>query len=164
MVETGRPARFLPPGSSSMTTRGRPERSRSTNWATCSNRRLERSASSSIQQAEERSAARQAWTERDLVATTAMGTPLDRNNLNRSVRRLCAEVEIDPPVTPYELRHTAITHQCEAGPPHRRSRSRAQRPEREEPARHLIDENDYPNGIPSTSLQIDRELRGDGPD
>ena len=43
-----------------------------------------------------------------------MGTPLDRNNLNRSLRRLCTEVDIEPPVTPYELRHTAITHQCEA--------------------------------------------------
>jgi integrase len=66
-------------------------------------------------QADERQTARQAWTELDLVATTGMGTPIDRNNLNRSIRRLCGQTDIEPAVTPYELRHTAITHQCEAG-------------------------------------------------
>lgn len=31
------------------------------------------------------------------------------------MRLLCARVGIDPPVTPYELRHTAVSMQADAG-------------------------------------------------
>lgn len=31
------------------------------------------------------------------------------------MRQLCASAEIDPPIDPYELRHTAISLQAEAG-------------------------------------------------
>lgn len=61
-----------------------------------------------------------AWLERlqaldeghGLVSSTESGRPVDRNNFNRSLRKLCRELEIGI-VRPYELRHTAITHQCE---------------------------------------------------
>lgn len=48
------------------------------------------------------------------MATTSAGTPIDKDNLERSVRTLCRQIDI-PAITPYELRHTAITHQIEAG-------------------------------------------------
>ncbi len=50
----------------------------------------------------------------DLVAGTRSGAPIDRNNFNRSLRKLCAAVGLEA-VKPYELRHTAITHQCQRG-------------------------------------------------
>jgi integrase len=34
--------------------------------------------------------------------------------LPRAIRKLCVLAEV-PPVTPYELRHTAITHQADEG-------------------------------------------------
>jgi len=55
------------------------------------------------------------WIEQDVVASTARGTQIDRHSWARSVRQLCAAVSIDPPVDPYELRHTAISLQAEAG-------------------------------------------------
>ncbi|MGH1493649.1 MAG: tyrosine-type recombinase/integrase [Acidimicrobiales bacterium] len=54
------------------------------------------------------------WIARDLVLTTRRGTAINNDNHRRSLTTLCAKVGIDP-VTPYELRHTAITHQIEAG-------------------------------------------------
>lgn len=57
------------------------------------------------------------WADLGLVAPTSIGTPIDRNNFVRSLRQLCERVDIRPAVSPYELRHTAITHQCEAGYP-----------------------------------------------
>ena len=59
--------------------------------------------------------ARMLWRDLDLVATTATGRPIQRNNLGRSIRQLCKRVGIDPPVTPYELRHTAISLQADVG-------------------------------------------------
>lgn len=55
------------------------------------------------------------WHDLDLLASTAVGTAVDRHSLSRSVRLLCKKVGIDPPITPYELRHTAISHQADAG-------------------------------------------------
>ena len=52
---------------------------------------------------------------RGLMVSTAIGTPVERNNFARSLRRYSAAAEIHPAVTPYELRHTAITHQCGRG-------------------------------------------------
>ncbi len=64
-----------------------------------------------------RADARVTWHDLDLVATTATGRPIQRNNLGRAIRQLCSRLEIDPPITPYELRHTAISLQADAGYP-----------------------------------------------
>lgn len=55
------------------------------------------------------------WIDLDVVATTARGTQIDRHSWARSVRQLCSAVGIDPPIDPYELRHTAISLQADAG-------------------------------------------------
>ena len=59
------------------------------------------------------------WTERELVLTTKFGTAIRQENNRRSLRALCQRLGINP-ITPYELRHTAITHQVDdmgsAGP------------------------------------------------
>lgn len=49
-----------------------------------------------------------------LIVTTRYGSPINRNNLNRSVKRLSVRIGIEP-IVPYELRHTAITFQLDAG-------------------------------------------------
>lgn len=66
-------------------------------------------------QHEQRTYAGPAWQERNIIATTASGTPIQRNNYARSMRQLCKVLKIEPHVTPYELRHTAISLQAEAG-------------------------------------------------
>ena len=55
------------------------------------------------------------WIDDDLVLTTRYGTPINRNNMLRSVRRLCEAAEIVPSIVTYELRHTAISFQADAG-------------------------------------------------
>lgn len=55
------------------------------------------------------------WQERDLVITTRYGTPINRNNLLQSVKRLSAKAGFESPIVPYELRHTAISHQADSG-------------------------------------------------
>ncbi len=67
------------------------------------------------QQQELRSKAKSAWQDLGLVASTTQGTPIDRHSLARSVRLLCGHTNIEPKVTPYELRHTAISMQADAG-------------------------------------------------
>jgi integrase len=62
-----------------------------------------------------RDRAGQAWMETGLVATTSRGTAINRNNFVRSLRRLCERFDIEPTITPYELRHTAISLQADAG-------------------------------------------------
>ena len=52
--------------------------------------------------------------ESGLVVATRRGTSPDRHMTARAVVRLCAAAEV-PRITPYELRHTAITHQADAG-------------------------------------------------
>lgn len=66
------------------------------------------------EQAELETAARGLWQERGLVITTFGGTPVRAENLRRSVHGLCDRIAIER-VTPYELRHTAITFQAEHG-------------------------------------------------
>lgn len=56
------------------------------------------------------------WSDRDLVVATRWGTAIDQNNHRRSIRELGRRLELGD-LTPYELRHTAITHQIEAGHP-----------------------------------------------
>jgi integrase len=58
--------------------------------------------------------ARNAWEDLDIVATTARGNPVDRHSFAKSLKRLCAEIGIEP-ISPYELRHTAITMQADSG-------------------------------------------------
>lgn len=53
------------------------------------------------------------WQDRDLVITTRYGTAINKDNYKRSIQRLCRSARI-PTITPYELRHTAITHQVDA--------------------------------------------------
>jgi integrase len=66
-------------------------------------------------QADQQTYAGPAWHNLDVVAATASGRPIQRNNFRRSVVALCTQVGIDPPIAPYELRHTAISIQAEAG-------------------------------------------------
>ncbi len=63
----------------------------------------------------QRVAAGQYWQDLDLIAATSSGRPIQRHNFCRSVRVLCSRLGIDPPIAPYELRHTAISIQAEAG-------------------------------------------------
>ncbi len=67
------------------------------------------------EQNELRAAARSAWVDEGLVATTAVGSPIDRHSLARSLRLYCSTVGIEPSISPYELRHTAISMQADAG-------------------------------------------------
>ena len=66
-------------------------------------------------QDEHRAEAGPAWTDSGLVVTTSRGTPVDRHSLARSMRLLCKRAEVDPAVTAYELRHSAISMQADAG-------------------------------------------------
>lgn len=56
------------------------------------------------------------WSDRDLVVATRWGTAIDQGNHRRSIRELSRRLGFGE-LTPYELRHTAITHQIEAGHP-----------------------------------------------
>ena len=62
-----------------------------------------------------RATARSAWVDQGLVATTAVGSPIDRHSLARSLRLYCSQVDIEPSISSYELRHTAISMQANAG-------------------------------------------------
>ncbi len=76
---------------------------------------IERLKTFKAEQAVIRKQAGPLWTPHGLVATTATGTPIDRRSLARSIRSLCIRAGIEDPVTPYELRHTAISHQADNG-------------------------------------------------
>lgn len=60
--------------------------------------------------------ARSAWRDLDIVASTGQGKPVDRHSLARSMRLVCAKAKVEPAVTAYEVRHTAISLQADAGP------------------------------------------------
>ena len=64
--------------------------------------------------AELQESARSAWTDLDFVAVGATSQPIGREAFAIAVRSLCEVAEIEPHVTPYELRHTAISHQADA--------------------------------------------------
>jgi integrase len=49
-----------------------------------------------------------------LVMATRNGTPVGQENYRRDLKTTCRRADL-PEITPYELRHTAITHQIEAG-------------------------------------------------
>ncbi|MGB5760870.1 MAG: tyrosine-type recombinase/integrase [Acidimicrobiales bacterium] len=64
---------------------------------------------------EETAASALRWDNADgLVVTTRTGSAIDRNNFVRSLTKLCRQAGIEP-ITPYELRHTAISHQADRG-------------------------------------------------
>ena len=69
------------------------------------------------EQAEQRAYAGVVWRELDLVVTTRSGLALSHRNFHRSLRAACLRAQVDPPISAYELRHTAITLQAEAGHP-----------------------------------------------
>lgn len=56
-----------------------------------------------------------AWQESGLIMATEIGTPLDYWLLPQALAALCARVGVSPAVSPYELRHTAISLHAEAG-------------------------------------------------
>ena len=76
---------------------------------------LDRLGSWGRSQRELQQRAGQAWIETGLIVTTSRGTAINRNNFIRSLRRLCERFQIQPAITPYELRHTAISLQADAG-------------------------------------------------
>ena len=68
-------------------------------------------------QAGHRGHAGPAWVASDLVVTARSGRPIMHRNFHRSLVAACARADINPPISAYELRHTAITLQAEAGHP-----------------------------------------------
>jgi len=62
-----------------------------------------------------REEARSAWVETGFIAITGTGEPVSREQFARAMKRLCETAGIEPPVTPCELRHSAISHQADAG-------------------------------------------------
>lgn len=62
-----------------------------------------------------REVARSAWSERDFVVVGGTGDPIGREAFAIAMRGLCEDAGIVPHVTPYELRHSAISHQADAG-------------------------------------------------
>jgi len=52
-----------------------------------------------------------------LVFTSKRGSILDPSNLRKRLTKLCVRAEIEPPIVPYELRHTAASLLSDAGVP-----------------------------------------------
>ncbi len=53
----------------------------------------------------------------DLVATTLVGTAFSQRNVHRALVKACSKAGIEPAVSAYDLRHSAITLQVENGHP-----------------------------------------------
>ncbi len=77
-------------------------------------RTIETLTSWAEQQDVKRGRAGDRWHDLDLVISTRYGTGINGPNLQRMVEAACSEAGIDR-YLPYELRHTAITFQIEAG-------------------------------------------------
>lgn len=54
------------------------------------------------------------WSESRPVLSTRYGSPIAQDNYRTSIEVVCRRARVAT-ITPYELRHTAITHQIEAG-------------------------------------------------
>ncbi len=54
------------------------------------------------------------WSDQNLIVCTSVGSAIQKSNLQRMLTALCERAKIGR-ITSYELRHTAITHQIEAG-------------------------------------------------
>ncbi|MEM7272656.1 MAG: tyrosine-type recombinase/integrase [Actinomycetota bacterium] len=72
---------------------------------------LNRQRSAQQQQAERHG---WSWSDESAVVATRHGTTMRQENYLTSLGVACRRAGIDP-ITPYELRHTAITHQIESG-------------------------------------------------
>lgn len=57
-----------------------------------------------------------AWVENDLVFTTSLGTPINPDNVNRTISRICARAGIRP-FGSHTARHTMVTTRLKAGEP-----------------------------------------------
>lgn len=68
-----------------------------------------------LEQSEHQAEAGAVWADSGLIVTTMIGAPLDFYLIPQALQRLCDQVGVSPAVSPYELRHTAITLQAEAG-------------------------------------------------
>lgn len=66
------------------------------------------------EQVQRKTEAGSAWVETELVVTTPIGTPVNFYAVPQALQALCERVGVSPTVSPYELRHTAITFQAEA--------------------------------------------------
>lgn len=67
------------------------------------------------EQAAQRERADELWdTPYDLIITTRVGTSISGGNMARTIDRLSKRLDIDPPIIPYDLRHTAITLQSKS--------------------------------------------------
>ncbi len=67
------------------------------------------------EQADHQAVAETLWSDSGLVLTTAIGEPVPFYSVRQMLRALCEKVNVTPAVSPYELRHTAITFQAESG-------------------------------------------------
>lgn len=67
------------------------------------------------EQDEHQAQAGPAWVESGLIVATEIGTPLDYWLLPQALAALCNQVGVSPVVSPYELRHTAISLHAEVG-------------------------------------------------
>src|SRR6185312_11143365 len=57
------------------------------------------------------------WSERDLVFSTRMGSPLDAANVRREFRTVCKAAKIGEGWTPRELRHSFVSLMSSSGVP-----------------------------------------------
>lgn len=94
-----------------------PKTKRSARVISCDSQTIEVLVSWKADQAELRAVAGVAWCDQaNLLVTTAEGKPLSRTSSRRDLIQACKLAGVEP-ITVYELRHTAITLQCEAGHP-----------------------------------------------
>ena len=68
-----------------------------------------------IEQEQQRAVAGSTWVDTDLMFTTPLGTAVNFYAVPQALQALCEQVGVSPAASPYELRHTAITFQAEAG-------------------------------------------------
>ena len=78
---------------------------------------IERLVTVGAEQETWRQAAGPVWVNTGLVVATRSGRPVSHRNFYRSLGRLCGQLGIEPAISAYELRHTAISLQADAGHP-----------------------------------------------
>ncbi|MEM7324541.1 MAG: tyrosine-type recombinase/integrase [Actinomycetota bacterium] len=67
------------------------------------------------EQAELEKTAASLWLDCDLIVTNEIGEPVNYWFVPQALAALCNRIGITPSVSPYELRHTAISFQADAG-------------------------------------------------
>ena len=95
-------------------------------------------------QAEERLLAGNLWPAKwsDLIFVSENGTPVNDSNMRRLIARWAREAGIEGIVTCYDLRHTALTHQAQAGVELRYLASTARHARLDTTARYLHTEDE----------------------